>query len=199
MISRRMRSTRVHGLCGFKILLMVPLAFRWFSFARVPSSRLPTVPGLPETRARGHAQSRAAFIDQLLESAWKKAGVTPTRLATDEEYLRRAYLDLLGRIPGVQEARAFLQTKETDKREKLVDFLLEHPDYPKNFGTQWTILLIGRGNQGRMVDRGSLASWLRKQFAANRPWNDIVYDLVTASGSNKENGAVNYTLGPPRV
>ena len=120
--------------------------------------------------------------------------MNPAKPATDEEYLRRAYLDLLGRIPDVQEARAFLQTKETDKREKLVDFLLEHADYPKNFATQWTILLIGRGNQGRMVDRGALSSWLRKQFAANRPWNDVVFDLVTAAGSNKQNGAVNYIL-----
>ena len=116
------------------------------------------------------------------------------KAATDEEYLRRAYLDLLGPDPHGQEARAFLQTRETDRREKLVDYLLEHEDYPKNFGTQWTILLIGRGNQGRMVDRSALTSWLRKQFAANRRWNEVVYDLVTATGSNKENGAVNYVL-----
>jgi hypothetical protein len=137
---------------------------------------------------------RAEFIDRLLSESLKKAGVKPAKPATDEEYLRRAYLDLLGRIPNVQEAKAFLQTKETDKRDKLVDYLLEHVDYPKNFGTQWSVLLIGRGNQGRMVDRGALTGWLRKQFAANRPWNEVVYDLVTATGSNKENGAVNYIL-----
>ncbi len=143
-----------------------------------------------EEQSRGCAE----FIDRLLDSAWKKAGVKPAKPATDEEYLRRAYLDLLGRIPSVQEARAFLQTREPNKRDKLVDYLLEHEDYPKNFGTQWTILLIGRGNQGRMVDRAALTSWLRKQFAANRQWNEVVYDLVTATGSNKENGAVNYIL-----
>ncbi|WP_148599000.1 DUF1549 and DUF1553 domain-containing protein [Aquisphaera giovannonii] len=137
---------------------------------------------------------RAAFLDRLLEQSWKSAGVTPARPATDEEYLRRVYLDVLGRIPSVAEARAFLLTKEPDRREKLVDSLLEHPDYPKNYGTIWTVLLIGRGNQGRMVDRAALAGWLRKQFAADRPWNEIVNDLVSASGSNKENGAVNYTL-----
>jgi hypothetical protein len=72
--------------------------------------------------------------------------------------------------------------------------LLEHPDFAKNFATQWTILLIGRGNQGQMVDRGALSSWLRKQFAADRPWNDVVRELVSATGSNKENGAVNFVL-----
>ena len=74
-------------------------------------------PGTDKTKSEG----RGGFIDRLLESTWKKAGVNPAKPVTDEEYLRRAYLDLLGRIPIVQEARAFLQTKETDKREKLVD------------------------------------------------------------------------------
>jgi hypothetical protein len=130
----------------------------------------------------------------MIEASWKKAGVKPAKPASDEEFLRRAYLDLVGRIPNVQEARSFLQTKETDKRQKLVAYLLEHPDYAKNFATQWTILLIGRGNQGRMVDRPSLTNWLRKQFAGNRPWNKVVHELVAATGSNKENGAVNYVL-----
>ena len=99
-----------------------------------------------------------------------------------------------GRIPTVQEARAFLQTKESDKREKLVDYLLDHADYPKNFAHAVDRPPDWPGQPGRMVDRPALASWLRKQFAANRPWNDVVYDLVTATGSNKENGAVNFIL-----
>jgi len=136
----------------------------------------------------------ANFLDPLLEEVWKAEGVKPPRPASDEEFLRRAYLDIIGRIPNIQEAQAFLATKEADKRGKLVEFLLNHVDYQKNFATVWTNLLIGRGNQGREVDRMALNGWLRKQFAADRPWNDIVYDLVTATGSNRENGAVNYTL-----
>jgi hypothetical protein len=145
-------------------------------------------------RERAGQSSRADFIDRLLANAWKSAGIKSGRAATDEEFLRRAYLDIIGRIPSVQEAQAFLQTREPDRREKLVDYLLEHPDYSKNFATQWTVLLIGRGNQGRMVDREALTGWLRKQFSSNRPWNEVVYDLVTATGSNKANGAVNYVL-----
>ena len=85
--------------------------------------------------------SKPAFIDQLIEEAWQKAGVKPAKPATDDEFMRRAYLDLLGRIPNVQEARAFLQTREKDKRDKLVTYLLDHPDFAKNFATQWTVLL----------------------------------------------------------
>jgi hypothetical protein len=147
-----------------------------------------------KARNAAKAPGRAEFIDRLLEASWNSAGVKPARPASDDEYLRRAYLDLLGRIPSVQEAKAFLHTREPDRREKLVDYLLEQADYPENFATQWTVLLIGRGNQGRMVDRGALAGWLRKQFSANRPWNEVVYDLITATGSNRENGAVNYVL-----
>ena len=134
------------------------------------------------------------FLDPLLEAAWKDAGVKTARPASDEEFLRRAYLDLLGRIPSVEEARSFLGTREAGKRAKLIEYLLNHVDYPKHFATEWTTLLIGRTNQGRRVDRAALTAWLRKQFAADRPWNETVYDLVTAAGSNRENGAVNYTL-----
>src|SRR5271157_5432579 len=190
MVSRRIESTGVGGLGGFKFLVLsMALLVVLGASQKLAAADRPR-PGTEKSKSEG----RAGFIDRLLEGSWKKAGVNPAKPATDEEYLRRAYLDLLGRIPDVQEARAFLQTKETDKREKLVDFLLEHADYPKNFATQWTILLIGRANQGQIVDRGALSSWLRKQFAANRPWNDVVFDLVTAAGSNKQNGAVNYIL-----
>ncbi len=97
------------------------------------------------------------FIDRLIEDGWKKAGVKPARVgdATKSSCAEPISI-LLGRIPNVQEARAFLQTRESDKRAKLIEYLLEHPDFAKNFATQWTILLIGRGNQGRMVDRAAL-------------------------------------------
>jgi hypothetical protein len=142
----------------------------------------------------GSTIPQVAAIDKGIAEAWAAAGVKPAKPATDEEFLRRAYLDVLGRIPTVQEARSFLTTRESDKRGKLVEYLLNHPDYAKNFATQWTVLLIGRGNQGRMVDRNALNNWLRKQFGSQRPWNEIVHELVSATGSNKENGAVNYVL-----
>ena len=84
--------------------------------------------------------------------------------------------------------------RESDKRGKLVEYLLDHPDYAKNFANHWTVTLVGRKRQERMVDRAALTAWLRRQFTENRPWNEMAYDLITAKGSNKENGAVNFTL-----
>ncbi|WP_337174199.1 DUF1549 domain-containing protein [Paludisphaera sp.] len=151
-------------------------------------------PEAPSPGASRGSADVASFLDPPLRAAWQEAELKPAPPAKDEEFLRRAYLDILGRIPTVAEAREFLAAKGADKRARLVDHLLEHVDYPKNFATVWTNLLLGRGRQERNVDRDALASWLRKQIAANRPWDDVVYDLVTATGSNKENGAVNYTI-----
>jgi|GEM_PF-1578728 len=128
MISRRIGWTGAGGLWGFKFLVLsMALLVVMGAGQKLAAADRPR-PGAEKSKSEG----RAGFIDRLLESSWKKAGVNPAKPATDEEYLRRAYLDLLGRIPDVQEARAFLQTRETDKREKLVDFLLGHADYPTN-------------------------------------------------------------------
>jgi hypothetical protein len=145
------------------------------------------------TAAKGKP-AKLAFIDEMIREAWAEAKVKPSRLATDEEFLRRAYLDVIGRIPNIKEANAFLNSKEQGKRQKLISYLLQDPDYAKNLATQWTIVLIGRGRQERQVDREQLSSWLRREFNNERPWNEMVYDLITAKGSNKENGAANFTL-----
>ncbi len=138
--------------------------------------------------------SRPDYIDAMLEASWEEAGLRPSGPATDAEFLRRAYLDLLGRIPNVAESRAFLENKEPGKRTKLVDYLLEHPDFAKSFGNEFSILLVGRRGQDQAINREALTGWLRKQFAANRPWNEMARELITATGSNKDNGAVNFTL-----
>jgi Protein of unknown function (DUF1549)/Protein of unknown function (DUF1553) len=138
--------------------------------------------------------AKLSFVDEMLAASWKDAKVKPSPNATDAEFLRRSYLDLTGRIPNVQEASAFLDSKESGKRAKLIEYLLAHPDFSKNFGNEWTIVLVGRKNQGRDVDKGALTSWLRKQVAADRPWNEMALELITAKGNNKVNGAVNYPM-----
>ena len=156
-----------------------------------PSRAEDPKPASPPTRTTG---ARLDFIDAMLKTSWDENSVKPSKKSTDEEFLRRAYLDVLGRIPNIREANAFLKAKDADKRAKLVEYLLADPDYPKNTATQWKVILLGRKNQPREVDAGALTAWLRRQFAENRPWNEIALEMVTAKGSNKENGAVNFTL-----
>ncbi len=171
------------SLWGFAMPGLIALAFAHPAPADDPGSK--------STQTTG---ARLDFVDAMLKESWDLASIKPSKPASDEEYLRRAYLDVLGRTPNITESNAFLRSKEAGKRAKLVEYLLAHPDYPKNMATQWKVILLGRRAQPREVDAAALTSWLRRQFAENRPWNQLAYDLLDAKGSNKENGAVNFTL-----
>ena len=148
----------------------------------------------PKAKSGTTTGAKLDYIDSMLKQAWDESSVKPSRTSGDDEFVRRAYLDVLGRIPNIREASEFLRGKDAGKRAKLVEYLLASPDYPKNFATQWKVTLLGRKDQPRDVDATALTNWLRRQFAENRPWNEMAYDLLTAKGSNKENGHVNYTL-----
>jgi hypothetical protein len=135
-----------------------------------------------------------AFVDRMIHEGWASGNVKASPVARDDEFMRRAYLDVLGRTPNIAEAKAFLTGKDPGKRAKLVEYLLAHPDYEKNFATIWKVILIGRANQGQNIDEKTLRDWLRRKFADNRPWNEIAYELITAGGNNKTNGAANFVM-----
>ena len=133
------------------------------------------------------------FIDQQIRQGWQDNEIEASAAASDEEWVRRIYLGLLGRIPTMEEARKFLADESPRKRSVLTEELLEHEDYVRNFTTVWSNNCIGRGAPQR-VSRTGMEKFFREAFAKNRPWNEIVVDIVTASGHYEENGAVNYTL-----
>lgn len=162
--------------------------------AHVPTTPAVTVPAPPETpREELDSHAVIAAINEEIRRGWEAAEVQPSPLADDAEWLRRVSLDLIGRIPTADEAESFLASSRTGKREELVDRLLDDSAYARNFTTIWTNLLIGRRSEAH-VDRGALQKFLRMSFAANRPWNQIVYDLVAAEGSNHDNGAANFLI-----
>ena len=143
--------------------------------------------------AEGAEVPLGEFIDQQIRQGWQDNEIEASAAASDEEWVRRIYLDLLGRIPTMEEARKFLADESPRKRSVLVEELLEHEDYVRNFTTVWSNNCIGRGAPQR-VSRTGMEKFFREAFARNRPWNEIVVDIVTASGRYDENGAVNYTL-----
>ncbi len=150
------------------------------------------VAGKPAAAA-GAEVSLGEFIDQQIRQGWTDNEIEASPLASDEEWVRRVYLDLVGRIPTLTEAREFLADKNPRKRAMLVDALLENEDYVRNFTTIWANNSIGRGAPQR-VSRTGMEKFYREAFAKNRPWNEIVVDILTASGHYEENGAVNYIL-----
>ncbi len=134
-----------------------------------------------------------ARINDELQTRWNVLSLLPSARADDSEWLRRVYLDIMGRVPTVSEAQAFLADKREQKRETLVDELLNDSGYARNFTTKWTNLLIGRSSNPQ-VNREAFEKFLRVSFAGNRPWNQIVADLISAEGNNSENGATNFLI-----
>lgn len=141
----------------------------------------------------GSVQGIVAAINEHLAAGWKVQGVEPSPLADDAEWLRRAYLDVVGHIPPVEVAEKFLADRDLRKREKLLDTLLDDPAYVRNWTVVWTNLLVGRSDL-RDVNRPALQKFLRESFAKNRPWNEMVGEFISAEGSFDQNGATNFLL-----
>ena len=138
-------------------------------------------------------QHVVAFIDEEIRSAWQAAGIEPSPRADDAEWLRRVYLDVIGRIPPAQVVEEFLADSSPRKRAEVIDRLLDDPAYVHNWTTIWANLLVGRSME-RNVDRPALQRFLRNQFARNRPWSETVYELVAAEGAPEENGAASFLI-----
>ena len=123
---------------------------------------------------RGEDRLREA-IDHHVKTAWQAKQITPAEPSSDAEFLRRVYLDLVGTIPTFDEAVAFLDDKADDKREKLIDRLLDDPRFAGHQTEVWDQVLFGRNPPGYGTDkREGFQTWLRKQFADNTPYDQWV-------------------------
>jgi hypothetical protein len=143
-------------------------------------------------------------IDARVRASWRAAGVHPAPVVDDAGFLRRLWLDLAGVIPPPDEVSAFLADSRPDKRARAADALLHSARFADHFATVWEDLLISRSTPRGAVDRGALHDWLRERFARNAPWNEIVSDLVSATGRNAGEGGnsavhflLQYTQAPP--
>ena len=132
-------------------------------------------------------------INNQIRQTWKDNEVEPSPVADDAEWMRRVYLDIVGHIPTVEDVEKFLADKDKAKRTKLIERLLDDPGYARNWTTIWTNLCIGQQTP-RRVSREGMQKFFREAFGKNRPWKDVVSDLVTAEGHYEENGATNFLL-----
>src|SRR5262249_48474741 len=134
--------------------------------------------------ARRTPAAVAADVDAAIDRKLAEARVPPSPPADDAEFLRRVYLDLAGVIPTISKTRAFLADRNTDKRTRLVDDLLADPQYGQHFAHYWHELLVKRdadANAG-IKSHDVFLKWLGHQLNVNRPWDDIVRAMLTASG-----------------
>ncbi len=132
------------------------------------------------------------YIDELAAEKWKKLGLLPSPPCDDATFIRRATIDLCGRLPTADEARAFLDDTTPDKREKLVDRLLDSPDYPAYFAMRWGTIL--RNSRLAGADQAAYAfhNWIRDMIARNRPYDEFVRGVVAAAGEWQDAPAINW-------
>lgn len=129
------------------------------------------------------------FIDGLVWKKLQQLNITPSELSTDAQFHRRAYLDVIGRLPTPDETRAFLAGKDPKKREKLLDALLERPEYADFWANKWTDLLRPNPYHTGMKATYNFDQWIRKSFRENKPYDQFVREIITANGSTFTNGA----------
>ena len=141
----------------------------------------------------GSSDELIEYINGRVRQGWEDNEIKPSAPADDAEWVRRVHLDILGRIPEGDVVDNFLKDRDPAKRAKLIDTLLDDEAYVRNFTTVWTNLCIGRGTP-RRVSRDGMQKFFREAFARNRPWDQVVFDLISAEGRFDENGAVNYML-----
>ncbi len=129
--------------------------------------------------------SVAAQIDRRAEAALAKAVLPMSPQADDAEFLRRVTLDIIGRVPTVDEASIFLASNEPQKRARWIDSLLAAPSYGEHFATIWRELMLPRDN-GVKGGRDEFIPWLGEQFSRNRGWDRIVADMLTVEGKIRD-------------
>jgi hypothetical protein len=132
------------------------------------------------------------YIDQEILAKLQQMRINPSGPANDLEFLRRAYLDLLGVLPTAEEAKAFAADTTSDKRTRLVDALFNRPEYADQWALKWADLLR---NEERALDRKGVQDfyhWIRQSVAENKPLDEFVRELLSARGSTYTSPATNY-------
>ena len=137
------------------------------------------------------SQAGGSVADRPLIQQWRKLGIVPSKVTDDLTFLRRATLDICGTLPTPAEAKAFVQNKDPDKRTRLIDRLLDRPEYASYFALKWADILQNRGagysTSRQRAGTTLFAGWIRDSIAANKPYNQFVAEILTASGSQAEN------------
>lgn len=144
-----------------------------------------------EATAYAHAP-RANFIDGLVLTKLSELNIEPSPLSSDTEFIRRAYLDAAGILPTPEEVRAFLSDTRADKRSRAIDALLERSEFVDYWAYKWSDLLLVSSRNLASNAMWSYYNWVRSSVAANKPWDQMAAEILTASGNTLKNGAANY-------
>ena len=154
------------------------------------SSALLFALGFASLQAASLPESRK--IDELLAQGWQKAGVQPNPAASEEVLVRRLYLDIVGRIPSVEETQAYVKSSDPEKRSKLIDSLLGSTGHTSHMFNYWAdVLRLSDNVKGRLTAE-AYEEWLKKQLHANTPYDQMVRNLLTTDGGVWDSGSIGF-------
>lgn len=176
------------------------------AFAQQAKKKTPAAPPIPVPTRRVNVDSvksehaaraiaSAKMIDRMVADNYSKHKVRPNEPATDEEFLRRVYLDVAGTIPTYKQANAFLTNKSPDKRKRLIDQLLNSRESAGHLYNYWADILRLRDSQTTNNAPGRVYSqWVKECMERNKPYDKWVYEMITAEGKYFDNPATGYLL-----
>jgi hypothetical protein len=153
------------------------------SSVSVPFAKLANYPQLPQNN----------YVDAHVTRKWKTLGLIPSGLCDDATFIRRLFFDVIGTPPTPDDVKTFLADKTLDKRSRLINTVLERPEYADYWTLKWGDLLrSNRNTLGSPKGMWSLTNWIRAQLRDNRPADQFSRSLITAQGSTYTTGPANY-------
>lgn len=175
----------------------VPIMVRYMGQAKVS---IAMVPHSDSVDLAGFTPSN--FIDELVARRWQQLGLQPSEACSDQEFIRRVFLDTIGTLPQPARVHAFLDSNDSNKREALIDELLgltgdpARDIYVNEWSAYWALKWgdLIRNNRNKLGDGGmwSLYNWTRSSLRENKPIDQFVRELITAQGSVFQSGPANY-------
>jgi len=152
-----------------------------------PKKTITDVPATP------YGTEQVAYINGEIEKKWKENKIEPSERCTDYEFIRRASLDLIGRIAKREEIAEFMKDPPSQRRSRLIERLLDSDEYATNMANIWTVLLLTR--TGARIHHDQMRLWLVEEFEKkDADWSKMTTELLTATGKTNDNGAVNFVL-----
>ncbi|MEM9943619.1 MAG: DUF1549 domain-containing protein [Planctomycetota bacterium] len=149
-----------------------------------------------KSKSKSEIQKISDQIDELVEQKLQQSGQSINELSSDEVFLRRAYLDIAGRIPTVKETKEFLRSSSSQKRSDLIDELLDSYGYVSRQFNFWADILRVKTRMPGNLSGVSYIDYLKDSLQENKPYDEFVRELITSDGANMKrgNGAVGYYL-----
>jgi hypothetical protein len=182
---KSMATSNESGLVQFSDLPgNVSIMIRYQNLVAVHAASIPM--GLPVD----NVPTPRNFVDELVFANLKRLGIPPSSIADDSTFIRRASLDITGRLPSPEETRAFLDNQSENKQDELIQSLLETSEYADFFANKWAAIL-----RNKRIDKGTKASfafhsWVRDGLLANKPYDQMVRELLAATGDPVSNPPV---------